>query len=171
MAGRWAQAAAGTDVALVVVGAWDVFDVVDGDTTYGFATPEGDALFVTNLESGIDAMLAEGTNVGLLEVACMRPQDVEGRVSRRFPSAVTMLVWPHVNDLLRETAASIRPPVTLGCSSSRAPTSGAPTRRSQPTSAIAGTACTSTSRARPGLHHRCSRPAPTRCDLIATRRT
>ena len=42
----WAQAAAGTDVALVVVGAWDVFDVVDGDTTYGFATPAGDALFV-----------------------------------------------------------------------------------------------------------------------------
>ncbi len=103
---EWAQAAAGTDVALVVVGAWDVFDVVDGDTTYGFATPEGDALFVTNLESGIDAMLAEGTNVGLLEVACMRPQDVEGAGVPALPERGDDARVAHVNDLLRETAAS-----------------------------------------------------------------
>ena len=103
---EWAQAAAGTDVALVVVGAWDVFDVVDGDTTYGFATPAGDALFVTNLESGIDAMLAEGTNVGLLEVACMRPQDVEGAGVPALPERGDDARVAHVNDLLRETAAS-----------------------------------------------------------------
>ncbi|HYN33824.1 MAG TPA: acyltransferase family protein [Ilumatobacteraceae bacterium] len=103
---EWAQAAAGTDVALVVVGAWDVFDVVDGDTTYGFATPAGDALFVTNLESGIDAMLAEGANVGLLEVACMRPQDVEGAGVPALPERGDDARVAHVNDLLRETAAS-----------------------------------------------------------------
>ena len=103
---EWAQAAAGTDVALVVIGAWDVFDVVDGDTTYGFATPAGDALFVTNLESGIDAMLAEGTNVGLLEVACMRPQDVEGAGVPALPERGDDARVAHVNDLLRETAAS-----------------------------------------------------------------
>ncbi len=103
---EWAQAAAATDVSLVVVGAWDVFDVVDGDTTYGFATPAGDELFVTNLKSGIDAMLVEGTNVGLLEVACMRPQDVEGAGVPALPERGDDARVAHVNDLLRETAAA-----------------------------------------------------------------
>jgi hypothetical protein len=102
---EWAAAAAGTDVALVVVGAWDVFDVVDGDAVYGFATPAGDELFVSNLTSGIDAMLAEGANVGLLEVACMRPQDVEGAGVRALPERGDDARVAHVNDLLRETAA------------------------------------------------------------------
>jgi peptidoglycan/LPS O-acetylase OafA/YrhL len=102
---EWADAASGTDVALVVVGAWDVFDVVDGDATYGFATPAGDELFTTNLESGIDAMLAEGANVGLLEVACMRPQDVDGAGVRALPERGDDARVAHVNDLLRDTAA------------------------------------------------------------------
>ncbi len=103
---EWAEAAEGADVALVVVGAWDVFDVVDGDTTYGFATPEGDALFVANLESGIDAMLAEGANVGLLEIACMRPQDVEGAGVRALPERGDDDRVAHVNELLRGVAGS-----------------------------------------------------------------
>jgi len=103
---EWADAAAGTDVALVVVGAWDVFDIVDDDMTYGFATSAGDALFVANLESGIDAMLAQGTNVGLLEVACMRPQDVEGAGVRALPERGDDARVAHVNDLLRDVAAS-----------------------------------------------------------------
>jgi hypothetical protein len=103
---EWAQAAADTDAALVVVGAWDVFDIDDDGTFYGFATPAGDELFVTNLRSGIDAMLAQGTNVGLLEVACMRPQDVEGAGVRALPERGDDTRVAHVNDLLRETAAS-----------------------------------------------------------------
>jgi peptidoglycan/LPS O-acetylase OafA/YrhL len=103
---EWAEAAEDADVALVVIGAWDVFDVVDGDTTYGFATPQGDALFVANLESGIDAMLAEGTNVALLEVACMRPQDVEGAGVRALPERGDDDRVEHVNELLRRVAAS-----------------------------------------------------------------
>ena len=103
---EWADAADGADVALVVVGAWDVFDIVDGDTTYGFATPAGDALFVANLESGIDAMLEEGTNVALLEVACMRPQDVEGAGVRALPERGDDARVAHVNELLRDVAAS-----------------------------------------------------------------
>ncbi|HSL73113.1 MAG TPA: acyltransferase family protein [Ilumatobacteraceae bacterium] len=102
----WAEAASGADVTLVVVGAWDVFDIVDGDTTYGFATPAGDALFVGNLASGIDAMLAEGSNVGLLEVACMRPQDVEGAGVRALPERGDDDRVAHVNGLLRQVAAS-----------------------------------------------------------------
>jgi hypothetical protein len=106
----WAKSAAGTDVALVVVGAWDVFDIDDDGTVYGFDTPEGDALFVRNLTSGIDAMLAEGTNVALLEVACMRPQDVEGAGVRALPERGDDSRVAHVNDLLRQTAASYDSP-------------------------------------------------------------
>lgn len=100
----WADAAAGTDVALVVLGAWDVFDIDDGGTTYGFATSGGDRLFIDNLVSGIDAMLAEGTNVALLEVPCMRPQDVEGAGVRALPERGDDGRVAHVNDLLRQTA-------------------------------------------------------------------
>lgn len=107
---EWADAAAGNDVALVVVGAWDVFDIDDDGTIYGFATPEGDALFVENLSSGIDAMLAEGANVALLEVACMRPQDVEGAGVRALPERGDDARVAHVNDLLRQVAASYDSP-------------------------------------------------------------
>ncbi|MGB0113888.1 MAG: acyltransferase family protein, partial [Ilumatobacteraceae bacterium] len=103
---EWADAAAGTDVALVVVGAWDVFDLDDGGTIYAFGTPSADDLFVTNLKTGIDAMLAEGTNVALLEVACMRPQDVDGAGVRALPERGDDVRVAHVNELLRETAAS-----------------------------------------------------------------
>jgi peptidoglycan/LPS O-acetylase OafA/YrhL len=106
----WADSAAGNDVALVVVGAWDVFDIDDDGTVYGFATPEGDALFVRNLRSGVDAMLAEGVNVALFEVACMRPQDVEGAGVRALPERGDDARVAHVNDLLRETAASYGSP-------------------------------------------------------------
>jgi len=107
---EWADSAAGTDVALVVVGAWDVFDIDDDGTVYGFDTPEGDGLFVRNLTSGIDAVLAEGTNVGLLEVACMRPQDVEGAGVRALPERGDDSRVAHVNDLLRQTVASYGSP-------------------------------------------------------------
>jgi hypothetical protein len=107
---EWAAAAAGNDVALVVVGAWDVFDIEADGTIYGFATPEGDALFVRNLSSGIDAMLAEGANVALLEVACMRPQDVEGAGVRALPERGDDDRVAHVNDLLRQTVDSYDSP-------------------------------------------------------------
>ena len=107
---EWADAASGNDVALVVVGAWDVFDIDDDGTVYGFATPAGDELFVRNLSSGIDAMLAEGANVALLEVACMRPQDVEGAGVRALPERGDDSRIAHVNDLLRQTAATYDSP-------------------------------------------------------------
>jgi peptidoglycan/LPS O-acetylase OafA/YrhL len=107
---EWADAAAGNDVALVVVGAWDVFDIEAEGTVYGFASPRGDALFGRNLRSGVDAMLAEGANVALLEVACMRPRDVEGAGVRALPERGDDARVAHVNDLLRETAASYDSP-------------------------------------------------------------
>ena len=55
----WAYAAKGADVALVVIGAWDVFDLQQDDGTYVFGTPEWDALFTANLNEGLDAMARE----------------------------------------------------------------------------------------------------------------
>lgn len=164
---EWAEAAEGTDVALEVVGAWDVVDVVEGDTIYGVATPEGDALFVANLESGIDAMLAEGTNVGLLEVACMRPQDVEEAGVSARPERGDDARVAHVNELLRGVAGSyqaagfdrvkyvegpdewcndetIATDLGYRWDGARVPTGG-----------------------QPGLHHGRPRSAPARCRVIA----
>jgi hypothetical protein len=76
-----------------VIGAWDVFDVVDGDTTYGFATPQGDALFVANLESGIDAMLAEGRTSPCWRWPACGLRTWREPACVRFPNAVTTIGW------------------------------------------------------------------------------
>ncbi len=46
-------------------------------------------------------MLAAGANVALLEVACMRPQDVEGAGVPALPERGDDARVAHVNDLLR----------------------------------------------------------------------
>ena len=101
----WASAAAGQDVALVVVGAWDVFDLEDGDgTVYAFGTPEADELWTTNLRSGVDAMLRAGADVGLLEIACMRPVNVEGAGVPALPERGDDARIAHLNELLVQVA-------------------------------------------------------------------
>ena len=101
---EWAAAAAQADVALVVLGAWDVFDVEIDDTTYVFGTPEFDQLFATQLRSGIDAMVAAGAKVALLEVACMRPQDVDGAGVPALPERGDDARVAHLNELMRGVA-------------------------------------------------------------------
>ena len=103
---EWAAAAAQADVALVVLGAWDVFDVEIDDTTYVFGTPEFDQLFATQLRSGIDAMLAAGSKVALLEVACMRPQDVDGAGVPALPERGDDARVAHLNELVRGVASA-----------------------------------------------------------------
>jgi peptidoglycan/LPS O-acetylase OafA/YrhL len=110
---EWADAAAGVDVALVVVGAWDVFDVVDGDERHAFGTPSGDEFFAAGLRSGIDAMLAEGVNVGLLEAACMRPVDVDGAGVRALPERGDDARIAHLNEVMRSVAAEYGPEVRV----------------------------------------------------------
>ncbi len=109
----WAGAAANSDVALVVVGAWDVFDIVDGDDQYVFGTAAGDQLFAAGLISGIDAILAEGVNVGLLEVACMRPVDVAGAGVRALPERGDDERVDHVNDVIRWVSSQYGPEVQV----------------------------------------------------------
>jgi lysophospholipase L1-like esterase len=103
---EWGEAAAGQQVALVVLGAWDVFDLELDGTTIGFASPEFDSLFTGNLQRGIDAMAAGGAKVALLEVACMRPQDVEGAGVPALPERADDSRVAHLNELLRGVAAA-----------------------------------------------------------------
>ncbi len=109
----WAYAAKGADVALVVIGAWDVFDLEVDGTTYTFASPEYDELFTTALRSGIDAMLAEGVNVGLLEVPCMRPVDVDGAGVPALPERGDDDRVAHINGLQAQVADSYGDEVQL----------------------------------------------------------
>jgi len=103
---EWGAAAAQADVALVVIGAWDVFDIEIDGTTYVFGTPEFDQLFTTDLRSGIDAMVAAGAKVALLEVPCMRPLDVDGAGVPALPERGDDVRVAHLNDLLRSIAGA-----------------------------------------------------------------
>ena len=109
---RWAEFADGMDVALVVIGAWDVYDMVDIDGAGAepeVITPFGselwDELFVANLQSGIDAMRAVNAEVGLLEVACMRPQESPGQGFPPTPERGDDERVAHLNELLAAVAA------------------------------------------------------------------
>ncbi|MEJ7562309.1 MAG: acyltransferase family protein, partial [Ilumatobacteraceae bacterium] len=101
----WAEAAAGNDVVLVVLGAWDVFDLEIDGQTLTFASPEWDAAFTSRLQSGIDAINDSGATAALLEVPCMRPIDVEGAGVPALPERGDDARVAHVNDLMRQLAA------------------------------------------------------------------
>ena len=105
---KWSNAVDGAELALVVVGAWDVFDVaieIDGvETVIPFASAEWDSMFVERLTAGITALVGEGAEVALLEVACMRPQDVDGAGVPALPERAMDDRVAHVNDLLRAFA-------------------------------------------------------------------
>ncbi|HAP74885.1 MAG TPA: hypothetical protein DCR14_02240, partial [Acidimicrobiaceae bacterium] len=104
---RWVNDAQEIDaeVALVVIGAWDVFDVRQPDgTTLVFGTPENDARFVAGVQAGIDALSAAGVKVALLEIPCMRPTDVEGAGVPALPERGDDTRVAHLNDLLRQVA-------------------------------------------------------------------
>jgi hypothetical protein len=103
---QWAEASTGAGVTLVAIGAWDVFDVqVDGQWLV-FASPEWDALFLRNLQSGVDAVAATGSQVALLEVPCMRPVEAEGAGVPPLPERADDARVAHLNELLRQVAAS-----------------------------------------------------------------
>jgi hypothetical protein len=104
---EWVKTAtdSGAEVALVVIGAWDVFDVEVDGVAIPFATAQGDARFVAGVQRGIDALVAVGVKVALLEVPCMRPQDVSGAGVPALPERGDDARVAHLNELLRSVAA------------------------------------------------------------------
>ena len=114
-AAKWARAAStsNAEVVLVVLGAWDVFDLQLADQTLVFASPQADAYYTAQLQSGIDAVVATGAQVALLEVPCMRPKDVKGAGVPALPERGDDGRTRHVNELLRSAAADDAAHVTF----------------------------------------------------------
>ncbi len=105
---HWADKAqsANAEVALIVLGAWDVFDVEVGDTTIVFGTPNADARFMGGVALGIAALANVGVHSALLEIPCMRPIDVEGAGVPALAERGDDARVAHLNDLLRQVAAN-----------------------------------------------------------------
>jgi hypothetical protein len=106
---KWADAvtAGHASVALVVLGAWDVFDLQTGDgTILPFGTAAWDAYVRQHLQQGIDALVAAGAHVALLEVPCMRPISVKGAAVPPLPERRNDQHVAHVNALWQEVAAA-----------------------------------------------------------------
>jgi len=104
---KWAKSAtkAKANVALVVIGAWEVLDLKINGFTFAFNTSPADTMFRTQMKRGIDALRATGATVALLEVACMRPVDSKGGPVPALPQRGDDTRTSHLNDLLREIAA------------------------------------------------------------------
>jgi hypothetical protein len=103
----WAKSAtkAKADVALVVIGAWEVLDLKINGFTFGVNSLPADTMFRTQMKRGIEALRATGVTVALLEVACMRPVDSKGGPVPALPQRGDDTRTGHLNDLLREIAA------------------------------------------------------------------
>ena len=102
---RWEEAARVNqpDVTLLVTGAWDVFDIELNSVRYVFGSAEFDNKWVSNLQRGIDAVVAQGSAMALLEVPCMRPIDAATPV---LPERAMDDRVAHINDLLRQVASA-----------------------------------------------------------------
>jgi len=105
---KWGKAAgrAHAQIALVVLGAWDVFDVEVGGQLVRFNTPAADKRFTDDLGRGIAALRSAGSKVALLEVPCMRPRDVTGAGVPALPERADDGRVAHLNQLLQQVAAA-----------------------------------------------------------------
>lgn len=76
----WAAAARKNraQLAVVMIGAWDVMDVRTPDGVIRFGTKQFDSRFVDGLRQGVSALTGAGAKVVLLEIACMRPVEAKG---------------------------------------------------------------------------------------------
>jgi peptidoglycan/LPS O-acetylase OafA/YrhL len=104
---KWAKSAAQAkaDVALVVVGAWEVMDLQINSFLFKVDTVPADTLFKKQLQRGIDALRKQNVAVALLEVACMRPVESKGGPVPPLPQRGDDTRTGHLNALMREVAA------------------------------------------------------------------
>ncbi len=104
---KWAAkaSAAHADVALVVLGAWEVFDLSTKDGALTFGTQAHDDYLLDRLHAGIEALRSTGANVALLEVPCYRPITVKGGLPA-LPERGDDRRTRHLNDVLRQAAAA-----------------------------------------------------------------
>jgi hypothetical protein len=91
-------------IALVVIGAWEVFDVQTDHGKLVFGTPEWDQTLLATLRSGVAALRASGAQVALAELPCYRPHSTNPRPPGWWPERGDDDRTRHVNDLLRQVA-------------------------------------------------------------------
>jgi hypothetical protein len=103
---KWAKSAvqAKADVALVVIGAWEVMDLQINSFLFKVNTVPADTIFKTQLQRGIDALRKQNVAVALLEVACMRPVESKGGPVPPLPQRGDDTRTGHLNALMREVA-------------------------------------------------------------------
>ena len=101
---KWAKSAttARADVALVVIGAWEVLDIEVGKLRFVVDSVPADTLFMAQLRKGIDALLATKTAVAILEIPCMRPVDSKGGPVPALKERGDDLRTGHLNKLIKQ---------------------------------------------------------------------
>src|SRR5262249_23615927 len=106
---RWHDDAvkAKADIALVIVGAWDVFDVKMHNETLAFGTPEWDSIYLTTMRRGLQAIGASGSQIAIAELPCYRPRKTNPRPPGYWPERGDDARTRHVNDLLRQLADGV----------------------------------------------------------------
>jgi hypothetical protein len=105
---KWRRSAeeADAEVALVVIGAWEVLDVTVSDAlTYALGTPIADSFFVGALRRAVDEVRSTGATVALLEIACMRPDPKRSGPVPALPQRGDDSRTGRLNSLMREFAA------------------------------------------------------------------
>ncbi len=104
----WARSSvkAKAQVALVVIGAWEVLDVQVDKFLFKFGTSPADAFFRTRMLRGIKALRDTGATVALLEVACMRPIESKGGPVPPLPQRGDDARTGHLNEMMREIATA-----------------------------------------------------------------
>ena len=108
-AAKWGAAAqrSNAEVALVILGAWDVFDVQLADRLLTFGTAAADVYYLAELQRGLDALRVFKAQVALMEIPCMRPVAVAGGGGvPALPERGDDARVAHLNDLLRQAAAA-----------------------------------------------------------------
>ncbi|MFM7489172.1 MAG: acyltransferase family protein [Actinomycetota bacterium] len=102
---RWLRAAEKNDaeIALVVLGAWEILDLKIDGMTLQVGSTTADQIFERQLRFAIDTLRADGLVVALLEVPCFRPVDSwdDAILDRADDSHAA-----HLNDLMRDVVAS-----------------------------------------------------------------
>lgn len=105
-------------IALVMIGAWDVFDLKTPTTTLVFGTPAWDVTFLSTLDTGLAALRESGAQIALAELPCFRPHRTNPRPPGWWPERGDDDRTRHVNDLLRQAADgvhifTVRPPTAF----------------------------------------------------------
>lgn len=103
---KWAAHAAANkpQIAIVEIGAWEVFDLNVNGVHLAFGSPQWDAYFGQQLASGVQVLIKAGAQVALLSVPCYQPVTAGGLLA--MPERGDHARTSHINTLLRTAAAA-----------------------------------------------------------------